>query len=173
MDTTDESKAALAVEWLELLGTCVKRLEDIEDDIAALEGDGVGAQFYKREVLIRGYQADKVGSMVASREERRAELMEERDLLTDAIANAKRLMVDAARCDDHMAVKGLRYVWARYLHGLTHQRVSDAMGVSRGMAYLYRNRFIARLVEAYPSRFDGDRRPYGYYEFARGLSARR
>lgn len=170
MDTTDERKAALAVEWLELLETCVKRLDDIEGYLYALDGDGLGAQVYGYEVRICGYQADKVGTMVTDRDEQRAALSEERDLLTDAIANAKRFMIDAARCDDHMVVNGLRYVWARYLCGYSHKQICDALGVKRGMAYIYRKRFIARLVEADPARFDDEKKPYGYYEFARGLS---
>lgn len=119
---------------------------------------------------VSGYtEKDRLGALIVSRMERREELREERELLTVATANARRLVLEVARAsNDATVAKGAAFVLARHVHGMKAKDAGQLLGYTHGMAQYYQAKFTQALVDNAADKFTGERLPYGWYEFARG-----
>ena len=160
-----------AREWLTMFGECNARLRDVESLLTELDtlDDDMRAQRFDLPNVHGGDVSDRLGRVIVSRTERRAELAEERELLALATANARRFLHDVAgTLTDAGAVKGYAYVLARRVHGRRAKDAARLLGLPRTTAAEYERRFVLAMVDAEPDRFTREQLPFGWYEFARG-----
>ena len=142
--------------WLDSLAACADRLASVRAAMAVLyDGyDGIGAMRYDRPHVRGGsVKGDRIGDLVADREERAAQLSEEADMLAEAVGNAERAIRDAWKSNEGAADGAFRYIVERYVHGAPEADAVRAAGVGRYAAKISVRRAAGMIYDEHPEIF--------------------
>ena len=167
----DEGKAYRVQLWLEDLSACRRKLEGAEQSIAEITELSDGIRGRRLDVTPNRYaKPDKIGAMVADREEALEALESHAAELRGAVRTGMAAIADAWGANRGTADASFRYVIARYACGCTHERAARAAGLGRYAAKLAPRKVAPMIYDAHPelfARIGGESDYYGYDEAMR------
>lgn len=164
--------------WLDRVRRVHNRLVTVRDLLAELDDDTDGIKCARiREDGVRiSYTPDKVGELLAKREEMRAELESEAERLVTVIHDAAMVLSRAWDAHPDVADPAFAYVLAVYGEGKPPTEAARACGTTTWGAKSYPRKVAAMIYDTEPARFPetmaekNERAPYGYWMMAKGVS---
>ena len=172
------AKMFRVISWFDRVFAARRRLAYVTDMITELDlgADGLSCAKLREDGVRISYTPDKIGSMLAEREEARARYVEERDRLAAMVADARRVIARARDRDDGMLAPQFAYLIA-LLDGMDAEHAARSVGATRWQAKGYQRQVAAAVFDSDPARFPptmeerDDGRGFGYWAFAHGGDA--
>ncbi|MBR2683864.1 MAG: hypothetical protein IKE22_11440 [Atopobiaceae bacterium] len=171
---TDEPvKQYRVVLWLDGLLDANRRLEIIRDKLRELDegADGMGCAKFRKEGVRITYTPDKVGNLVAEREQARKRLEAESERIEARLHDARRVLQDAWDANAGANDPAFAYLIHRYVDGMSLPEAARSVGMTSWGAKLYPRKVATMIYDEDPARFPETReermdgKPYGYWAF--------
>lgn len=173
-DVSDAAKQMRVISWLDGVREARARLADIRDKLREMDegADGLSCAKVRKDGVRISYTPDKIGSMIAEREEVAAKLNAEAEFAEGRLRDACRTLQTAwdrnAGTDD----PAFAYLLHRYVDGMSQADAAREVGTTIWGAKLYPRRVAALVYDSDPERFPPtvDERfaehGFGYWNFA-------
>lgn len=160
--------------WLDRAFDARRRLDYVADRIAELDegADGLSCAKLRKEGVRVTYTPDKIGRMVAERDEARRRYVDEADHLAAMVSDARRVVARARDIDDGLRAPQFAYLLA-LLDGAPASEAARSVGATRWQAKGYQRQVAAAVFDSDPARFPptmeerDDGRRFGYWAFAK------
>ena len=165
----DTSKILSVMCWLDSLRYCARLLQKLEDNIKSIDevSDGIGSY----SIIERGGgsdKPDKIGQLLAKREEHRAGLLAEYDYLAPTVKGGRDFLVAAARQSD--TPKEYKYLLDYYGRAKSLEQAAKASGFNVWQAKALPRKLAPALYQLEPKRFEGLTQQWGVYGYLEVLN---
>ena len=162
----EHGRGALAVmRWLEGLLACHDRAEKVMCALGELDEGSDGMSGWKPDpaAVRTQVEPDKVGKVVAQREEVRCRLEAEADDIASKLDGARRVLEAAWEANPGVADPAFAYTMKRYVEGAPFALAARSVGATEWEARTYPRRVAAIVYGYMPDRFPArPDMPYGY-----------
>lgn len=171
--TGDSSKQYRVISWLDGLLDASRRLKGIREKLRELDegADGMSCARPRREGIRATYTPDKIGNMVAEREEAKGRLTAEAEQIEARLQDARRVLQEAWDANAGANDPAFAYLIHRYVDGMSLPEAARSVGTTSWGAKLYPRKVATMIFDADPDRFPETReermdgKPYGYWAF--------